>query len=102
MQDVLRRAVELIAARGLRTIKATLEQVTIKDGIVGKIIMSKFDEQRHALVDATGSKILIVVADPEEFTGERAPAEIKPDQSELLEKVGVVHSEPDGVMSPLN
>ena len=95
VRDVVRRAVELISARGLRTIKATLEQVTVKDGITGKIVMSKFDEQRHALVDATGATVLIVVADPEDFTGERAPVEIKADQPELSETV-VVHSEPDG------
>jgi hypothetical protein len=96
VHDVVRRAVELIAAQGRRTIKATLEQVTVKDGIVGKIVMSKFDEQRHALVDSTGSTILIVVADPDDFVGERAPAEVKPDQAELITEALVVHSTADG------
>ena len=94
VQDVVRRAVELIAAQGLRTIKATLEQVTVKDGIVGKLVMSKFDAQRHALTDSVGSTVLVVVADPDEFTGERKPVEITPDQRELTEAM-VVHSDPD-------
>ena len=71
---------------------ATLDQVTVKDGIVGKIVMMKSDPLRHQLSDSVGSQILIVVADPDEFTGERAPAKITPDQGDLEERVGVVHS----------
>lgn len=96
VRDVITRAVEMIAANGRRTIKATLAQVTVKDGIKATIEMSRFDEQRHALIDSTGSRILIVVADPEDFTGERAPVEVKPDQSDLVVAASVVHSEPDG------
>lgn len=101
VQRVVRTAVELIAAQGLRTIKATLEQVTVKDGIKATLTMSKFDEERHTLIDATGATVLVVVADPEQFTGERAPVEIKPDQPEFSAGVPVVHSEPDGA-SPFN
>ena len=78
-----RKAVELIAAGGRRTIKATIEQVVVKDGIKAVLTMSKFDELRHNLVDAQGSTVLIVVADPEEYEGERAPAKITPDQPPL-------------------
>lgn len=80
-----RKAVELIAAGGRRTIKATIEQVVIKDGIKAVLTMSKFDEMRHALADSQGSAVLIVVADPAEFEGERAPVAIKPDQPGLLD-----------------
>lgn len=90
-----RQAVEIIAAGGLKTIKATIEQVTVKDGIKATLTMSKFDEHRHNLIDATGTTVLIVVADPEDFTGEREPVEITPDQPELMAEVAVVHSESD-------
>lgn len=96
-RHLVRRAVEVISAKGNRVIKATIESVTVKEGIKAVLTMSKFDEHRHNLIDATGSAILIVVADPEEFTGERAPVTIKPDQPELLgEAAMVVHSEADG------
>jgi hypothetical protein len=88
------RAIELLAGAGRRTITATLEQVTVKDGIKAVLTLSKHDPQRHLLVDATGAAVLIVVAGPDEFTGERAPVPVKPDQPELLARVGVVHSEP--------
>lgn len=96
VRDVVRRAVEIIAAGGLKTIKATIEQVTVKDGIKATLTMSKFDEHRHNLIDATGATVLVVVADPSDFTGEREPVEIKPDQAELVAETLVVHSEADG------
>lgn len=78
--DWARKAVELLAAGGKRTIRATIEQVVVKDGIKAVLTMSKFDELRHNLIDAQGSAVLIVVADSEAFEGERAPVDIKPDQ----------------------
>lgn len=93
VRHAVTRAVEIIAAGGLRTIKATIEQVTVKDGIKATLTMSKFDENRHNLIDATGSTVLLVVADPEDFTGERAEVEIKPDNPGLPLHVEVLHSE---------
>jgi hypothetical protein len=98
--DAVRRVVELIASGGRPAIKAKLESVTVKDGIKAVLVLSRFDEQRHGLVDATGSAVLIVVADSAEFTGERAPAGIRPDQASLLGDVAVVHSTPDSASSP--
>lgn len=96
VERVVRKAVELIAAQGLKTMRATLESITVKDGLKATLSMSKFDEERHKLIDSQGQTVLVVVADPEAFTGERDPVEIKPDQPELSEGVVVVHSEPDG------
>lgn len=96
VHDLVRRSVELIAAQGRRTVKAVVEQVTIKDGIKAVLTLSRHDEQRHALADATGHTVLLVVADPDEYIGERAPAKINPDQPELMATAGVVHSAPDG------
>jgi len=95
VHEIVTKAVEIIAAGGRRTIRATLDQVTVKDGIVGKIVMMKSDPLRHQFADSVGSQILIVVADPDEFTGERAPAKITPDQGDLEERTTVVHSQSD-------
>jgi hypothetical protein len=54
--------------------------------------MSKFEERRHELIDCQGARVLIVVADPEEYEGERKPAPITPDQPEM----------PLGDTSPMN
>jgi hypothetical protein len=90
------KAVELIAAGGRKTIKATLSQVMIKDGIRATLEIGRQDERRHHLVDAQGAQVLIVVADSTEFEGERAPAAITPDQGDLVRDALVVHSDPDG------
>ena len=92
VREAMTKAVELIAGHGRRTIKATLDSVTVKDGIKATLIISKFDEHRLALVDSTGHTVLVVVADVDAFTGEREPVDIAPDQGDLVEKVGAVHS----------
>jgi hypothetical protein len=103
VQSAIRQAVELIAAQGLKTMRATLEQVVVKDGLKATLTMSKHDESRHQLLDSTGATVLVVVADPEEFTGERAPVAVKPDQSTMLgDNVMAQHSEPNGHTAPFN
>lgn len=97
------RAIEIIAGEGKKSIKATLDSVTVKDGIKASLSLSKFDPHRFGLIDATGHAVLIIVADPDEFTGERAPAEISPDQATMLgDGVMVQHSPVDGAETPFH
>lgn len=91
-RDLVSKAVDIMAAHGRRTVKATLEQITVKDGIKAVLTLSKFDPNRHNLIDAQGTTVLIVVADPETFTGERGEVAITPDQSTLLAGSVVEHS----------
>ncbi len=74
------RAVKMLAAEGRRTLVAHVDKVTVKDDIQAVLKLSKADESRHELIDAQGQSVLIVVADPEPFKGERAPAQTDPDQ----------------------
>jgi gas vesicle protein len=82
-ENLVRKAVNIIGRQGRTVIQATLEKITIKDGIKAEISVSQFSEHRHQLCDSQGKAILIVVADAEEFTGERGPAEIDKDQGEI-------------------
>jgi hypothetical protein len=91
IQDYVRSAVELIAAGGLPTIKATLDQVVVKDGMKLILLMDKTHEQRLQIMDAVGGTVLLVVADASAFMGEREPVPIKPDQGDI-EDVLVQHS----------
>lgn len=77
------RVVALIAAKGQQNIHAKLEKISIKDDIQATLIISKQNPDRHAFIDCQGASVLIVVADPTDFAGERAPAEITPDQHVL-------------------
>jgi hypothetical protein len=93
LQDGVRQAVELISASGLPTIKATLESVTVKDGLKLVLSMGKFNEQRHSIMDAQGGAVLLVVADADQFMGSE-PVPVKPDQRDI-EEVLVTHSNDD-------
>lgn len=103
VREVVRKAVEQMAGHGRSTIKAVIEKAEVKDGIKAVLTLSRSDKHRFQLLDAVGFSVMIVVADPDEFTGERAPVEINPDQSSLLGDTMAVHSEPDNAPAgPLN
>ena len=80
--------VHRIAADGRDVIQATLKQVT-RDGdkIVGKLEPSTTSEYRHEMFDATGSTVLLVVADGSQYRQGAAP-EPEPDQHDLVEGPG--------------
>lgn len=50
-----------IAAEGFQTLRGTLEQVTFKDGIKLTIKASRHEVDRHAIADAAGQAILLVL-----------------------------------------
>lgn len=81
---LVREAVKIIASEGRKVIAATLDKVTVKDGIKAEISLAKTDELRHELIDSQGQAVLVVVAGVEEFQGERAPADPMPNQVDML------------------
>lgn len=66
--DATRQAIELFATSGIARVKATMESIAIKDGIKAVLSLSRFDAQRHEVVDAQGQTVYIVLANPEQFT----------------------------------
>lgn len=79
----VRAAVEIIAAQGRIAIAATLEQVTVKDGIKAVVTLSRSDARRHELIDACGQNLLLVVADATEHMGGASQVQADPQQREL-------------------
>lgn len=77
---LIHAAVNLVAANGHPTIKATFESATVKDGLKAVLQLSRHDPMRHELIDTVGKAVVIVVADAEQFMGQKAPA--KPDPRE--------------------
>lgn len=65
-------ATHLIASDGRICVQAELEQITVKDGIKGVLIMSKNDPHRHLIMDAQGKTVLIALADAEDHMGDIA------------------------------
>lgn len=89
-------AVNLIAAHGFIAISVTLEQVTFKPkGIEAKLALANISVgTRHALVDAQGSQVMIVVADPKTFLGARGAPKI--DKQALFDAPPVEQDEAEG------
>lgn len=80
---LIEEVVRKVAAEERQTIVADLKKVTRDaDKIVGQLECSKQSEYRHNLVDAVGSQVLIVVADPEGYMGGEMP-EPDPDEPTL-------------------
>jgi hypothetical protein len=91
-RDAVEECVRIIATAGFTRIRASVESVTVKDGIKAQFALSKFDAARHDLIDAQGSTVFIVLADPEAFAGGTEQVKPDPDQGALVldavEKIG--------------
>lgn len=88
-------AIELMAANGQAAIKAHIDSVQIKDVVKAVLVVQRNDPNWHALADAQGSNVLVIVADADLFTGERAPPAVLPDQAVMFHQSGVIHSDAD-------
>lgn len=84
--DIVRRAVKLIASEGRRCIVATLEQYVEKDGIKATLKLHANSHTVQSLHEAVGGEVLLVAASAEGFRGERAPVEIEADQRPLFDQ----------------
>lgn len=79
----VRQAVEIIASANRPTIVATVESVTVKDGIKAVLTLQKHDEHRHELVDAAGTSVLLIVGGASEYYGGTEKVKADPDQKTL-------------------
>ena len=85
---LIERVVSIVAAGGRKTIQADLKKVHVGESIRADLELSRTDEQRHQLMDACGSKVLIVIAEAGSFIGERAPVVIDKDQPAMFDDSG--------------
>lgn len=79
---IILRLAEIIASGNRPTITATLDAVTVKDGIKATLTMSRAAVQRHELIDAQGSEVLVVVMNSDQYGGGEKP-KAQPDQRPL-------------------
>jgi hypothetical protein len=95
-RDLVGRACLILAAGGRLTATAELETFQQKGReIVAKLNLYASPEAVLALNKACGSSVQILFVDAAPFKGERAAVEIEPDQGDLLQEAGVVHSDPE-------
>jgi hypothetical protein len=83
VQESVRVAVEIIASDNRPTIVATVEIVTVKDGIKAVVTLPKSDAQRHELFDAAGMAVLLIVGGAAGYYGGTDQVQPDPDQPAL-------------------
>jgi hypothetical protein len=83
VQANIRVAVEVIASDNRPTIVATVESVTVKDGIKAIVSLPKSDAQRHELFDAQGMSVLLIVGGASGYYGGTDQVKPEPDQPAL-------------------
>ncbi len=83
VQTNIRTAVEIIASDNRPTIVATVESVTVKDGIKAVVTLPKSDAQRHELFDAAGMAVLLIVGGAAGYYGGTDQVKPEPDQPAL-------------------
>ena len=77
VQSAIHEAVQIIASDNRPTIVATVESVTVKDGIKAVVTLPKSDAQRQELFDAAGMAVLLIVGGAAGYYG--GSDQVKPD-----------------------
>lgn len=68
---LVREAVRVVAGNRFPIIAGRLVKVQVKDGMQLQVDMSRHDRQRLTVLDTVGKPVLLVVAEPDMFMGER-------------------------------
>ena len=96
VEDAVREAVLRIASGAQSRIRATVESVTFKDGVKAVLQLSRGNPETHALADATGGTVLIVLTEVEEHVDGMHTVKPDPDQRELLSGHGSTRDTANG------
>jgi len=82
-EKTVREVVQIIAGKARPTAQAEIESVLFKDGVKVVLTFSKSAADRHAIADAAGNSVLLVLPDYEAVLGGDGPKAEK-DQPELV------------------
>lgn len=82
-ENAVREVVNIIAGKTRPTVIASVESVTFKDGIKVQLTFPRSMQDRHAIADAQGADVLLVLPDYESVLGGEGPKADK-DQKELV------------------
>jgi hypothetical protein len=82
MQEIVSKAIVILAADARPALKGTLLNISVKDGYKAAVQVSRTDPSRHLLADAIGSTVLVVIADAAPYSEGPLP-KADPDQPKL-------------------
>lgn len=70
---LIREAMRVIAGNRFPVIPGKLVKVQVKDAMQLQVDISRHDRQRLTVLDTVGKPVLLVVAEPDMFMGEKDP-----------------------------
>ena len=82
-EKAVREVVAIIAGKARPTVSADIESVLFKDGVKVTLTFSRAEADRHAIADASGGCVLLVLPDYASALGGEPPKAEK-DQRELV------------------
>lgn len=78
-------AITLITRCGSPAVRVDLKSVTVKDGLTATVAIPKDAMYRHALFDAVGQSVLLIMTDTERWTKRMDEIKAKGDQIDLFD-----------------
>lgn len=78
--SLVRNAVEIIASHGHKVIHSVVEQIGVKEGIKITLKSANTESALSELGNCIGKQVFIIVADAQDFIGEKDSAKPDPDQ----------------------
>ena len=88
--NMVRQCLAMVAGQGFESTQGVLIQAKMKNALQIQIDFSRHDRLRHAIQDAVGEEVTIVLVNAEAFMGERESDEPEPDQPALIDGEGNV------------
>lgn len=82
----VRHAVTSIQCAAFPRLAASVEQVTFKDGVKAVLTLMKGQDGCHQLADAAGGQVMIVLANPAQFTEGMELVKADADQADMFER----------------
>lgn len=82
-EKTVKEVVRIVAGKARPTVQADIESVLFKDGVKVTLTFNKSAGDRHAIADAAGSAVLLILPDYEPVLGGDVPKADK-DQPELV------------------
>lgn len=87
-RELVRLVVQVVQQHEHPVVHVEVGAVKIDKGVEVKLSASSTVENITALAEHGKRAAVLVLADPDQFIGERAPAEVTPDQADLIAEQG--------------
>lgn len=84
-ENLVRRAVKIIAAQGHEPMFGRIAKFTVKDEIKAELIAGSSVQNIEKVAENISQPCIIIFANPDQFIGQKADAKPDPDQPDLID-----------------